>query len=174
MWNAGTQHDETTFNAVSYALNFLLTPPEVEVNQTSAQAIATGTATATPITFDSVTTDTDDMWDPAHPTYVTVQTPGWYECEWAVSWATKADTTIRIQPLYINGAFAIANSFGYNVFVNDSGPTPQVRMSYDLFLNIGDQVSLGLMQASGASLSTASSGTLKDQQTFLRLRWASL
>jgi hypothetical protein len=175
MWNAGKQHDEEMFNAVSYALNFLLEPPEVKVDQTAAQSIPTGITTATAVTLDTVVKDNDGMWDAAHPTYVTVQTSGWYEAEWAASWATKSsDTTIRIQALYLNGNFAIANSTGYNDYVNDSVTTPEVWMTYDLFLVAGDQVSLGLMQGSGASLNTASSGSLKDQRTFLRLRWASL
>jgi hypothetical protein len=172
-WNAGKQTDETLLNSVSYALNFLLAPPEAKVSQTAAQVIATGTTTATAVTFDTLVKDNDGMWNAATPTFLTVQTPGWYEAEWAVSWATKADTTIRLQCLYTNGAFAIAKTLCYNDYVNNSGTTPQVWMSYDLFLNAGDTVSLGLMQGSGANLSTASSASLKDQQTFLRLRWAS-
>jgi hypothetical protein len=175
MWNAGTAHDQTTFNAVSYALNFLLAPPECRVDQTSAQAIATGVITATPITFDTLVKDNDGMWDSSHPTYLTIQTPGWYEIEWAVCWATKtSDTTIRIQNLFLNGDYAIDSSYAYNEFVNFSSPTPEIWQSYDMFLNQGDQLSLGVFQGTGASLSTASSGTAKDKQTFLRLRWASL
>lgn len=174
-WSAGMEHDEEAFNSVSYALDFLLSPPEAMVRQTSAQAITTGTSTATPITFHSMVLDNDGMWNAAAPTKLTVQTGGWYEAEWAVSWATKAaDTTIRIQALYLNGVLTIANSLAYNEFVNDAGTTPQIWMSYDLFLNQGDEVYLGVMQGSGANLSTASHATTKDLQTFLRLRWASL
>lgn len=175
MWNAGTQHDESTFNAVSYAMAFLLNPPECEVNQTAAQTIATGTSTATAVTFDSVTKDNDGMWDAAHPTYITIQTSGWYEVEWAVSWATKSsDTTIRIQALYLNGSFGISASLAYNEYVNDSVTTPQIWQSFDLYLTNGDTLSLGLMQGTGANLNTASHATTKDLQTFLRVRWASL
>ena len=175
IWNAGFQHDVVSFQAISDALNFLLDPPECEVNQTTTQSIATGLTTATAVSFNSATTDNDGMWDSAHPTYITIQTPGWYEVEWAVSWATKStDTTIRTQALYLNQSFGIAAAIAYNDYVNDSGTTPQIWQSYDLFLATGDKLSVGLMQNTGTSLSTASSATLKDQQTFLRVRWASL
>jgi hypothetical protein len=175
-WNAGDQHDEDMFNAVSYALNFLLSPPECCVSQTSAQSIPNGVVTATPITFDTLVKDNDGMWASGHPTYITIQTPGWYEIEWAVSWASKqsGDTTIRLQSLYLNGAYGIDSSYAYNDFVNDASITPSVWLTYDLFLNPGYQLSLGVMQGTGASLSTASSPTAKDKQTFLRVRWASL
>jgi hypothetical protein len=173
-WNAGDQHDADMFNAVSYTFGFLLNPPECEIRQNAAQSIPNNVTTATAITFATAPRDNDQMWDGANPTYVTVKTPGWYEAEWAVSWATKADTTQRMQCVYVNGVFAAVNSFGYNMFINDSTTTPQIWMTYDLFLNIGDRVSVGLMQGTGSALSTASSSTLKDQQTFLRLRWASL
>lgn len=174
-WNAGAEHDEDMFNDVSYALNFLLEPPECRVDQTSTQAIATGVTTATAVTFQSAAFDTDGMWDVAHPTYITINTPGWYEVEFAVSWATKTtDTTLRIQSLYLNGDFAINSSICYGEFINDSVTTPQISQSYDMFLSDGDQLSLGLMQNTGSSLSTASSASVKDQLTFLRVRWASL
>jgi hypothetical protein len=175
-WNAGAEHDEDMFNAVSYAFNFLLDPPECRVNQTSVQSIPTGTTTATAITFQSASVDNDGMWDGAHNTYITIQTPGWYEVEFAVAWATKTtDTTLRGHGLYVNGAFTFATSvFAYNEIVNDSTTTPQPSMSYDMFLNTGDQLSLGVIQGSGAGLNTASSASVKDQQTFLRIRWASL
>lgn len=175
MWNAGSEHDEDSFNAVSYALDFLLEPPEAEINQTATQSIPTGSTTATPVTFHSATKDNDDMWDSATPTYLTVQTPGWYEAEWAVSWAAKTDETLRSQALYLNGSYAIGAAICYNEFINATGSNkPQIWQSYDLFLNVGDRVAVGLIQTTGAALSTASSATDPLQQTFLRLRWASL
>lgn len=174
-WNAGVAHDEVMFNAVSDTLNFLLNPPECSVQQTSAQTIPTGTTTATAVVFDTLNTDNDSMWDSGDPTVLTIQTPGWYEIEWAVSWATKSsDTTLRMQALYLAKNYAIASAIAHNDFINDSVTTPQVRMSYDLFLVAGDQLSVGLIQSTGSNLNTASSASVKDQQTSLRVRWASL
>jgi hypothetical protein len=173
-WNAGQEHDEAEFNDLSYALSFLLNPPECVVQQTAVQAIPNGTTTATAVRWDAAVKDNDGMFDASTPTYITIQTPGWYEIEWAVSWGTKADATIRIQPLFLNGAYGIGSAIAYNEYGNDSGTTPQVWMVYDTFLNVGDQLAVGLMQSSGANLNTASSATLQDQQTFLHVRWASL
>lgn len=175
MWNAGTEHDEDTFNAIADALKFLLDPPQAEINQTTTQSIATGTTTATPVTFQSATMDNDDMWDVTTPTILTVQTPGWYEAEWAVSWAAKTDETLRSSSLYLNGSYGIGAAVCYSEFINASGTNkPQIWQSYDLFLNAGDTVAVGLLQSTGAALSTASSASDPLFQTFLRLRWASL
>lgn len=172
-WNAGELHDESMFDAVSYALKFLLDPPEVEVIQTTTQSIPTGFVSGTPLTFQSAVKDNDGAWNASTPTFVTVQTPGWYEAEWATAWATLADTTVRISGLYLNGNFLNAAMLGYGDFINNTTTVPEVWMSYDLFLNTGDQVSLGLMQGSAGALSTSSS-LVSDQRTFMRLRWASL
>lgn len=174
LWNAGMLTDEQLFDSLSYALNFLLSPPEVVVVQTTAQAIASNGGTATFITFQSSTRDTDGMWNAGTPNLVTVQTPGWYEAEWAVIWASKADTTSRVQSISVNGNTDVNFMMPYADYVNVSGGvTPEVWMNYDLFLNAGDTVSLAVNQTSGASLSTASASGDATAQTFLRLRWAS-
>lgn len=174
-WSAGSAHDETTFNAVSDALNFLLNPPEAKVVQTAAQSIPNGTATATPITWSSVVFDNDDMWDSSTPTILTIQTPGWYEVEWALAFAGRADALLRSGALYLNGVYSIASAIAYNDFINDgTTATPEMWLSYDYFFNTGDTVALGALQNSGSSLNTASSSSDALSQTFLRLRWASL
>jgi len=173
-WDAGMEHDEDAFNEVSYALSFLLNPPEIVVKQTAAQSIASGTTNLVAITFDTLTKDNDSMWAAGTPTIVTVQTPGWYEIEYAVSWATKSsDQTLRGLALCLNGVMPLGNAIGYAEFINDSVTTPQLWQTYDYFFNVGDTVTLGVIQNSGSALSTASSASLLDQQTFLRLRWAS-
>lgn len=172
-WSAGMEHDEDAFNAVTYALNFLLDPPECRVNQTSTQSIP-NVSPVTYLTFNSASKDNDGMWDSGHPTYITIQTSGWYEIEWAVCWATKADTTLRAQPLMVNGATALSAGYAYNSYLNTGGTNPQTSWSYDMFLSEGDQLAIGVVQLTGASLSTASSGSIKNQQTFLHVRWASL
>jgi hypothetical protein len=175
-WNAGAEHDEDMFNAVSYAINFLLAPPECRVNQTSAQSIANNTTTATAISFNSASIDNDGMWNSGTPTYITIQTPGWYECEFAIAFPTHAgETLVRGYGLYLNGNLTYGSgTYAYNEFINDQSTNPQPVVTYDMFLNTGDQVMVGVIQGSGVSLSTVSSASIKDQQTFLRVRWASL
>lgn len=174
-WNSGMIHDEVLFNDLQYAMTFLLSPPEAEIHQTAAQSIPNGTTTGTPITFDSVTKDNDGMWNASAPTRLTINTTGWYELEWAVHWAAVSDDTIRIQAVSLNGALAIGSLIGYYDHVNASGTaTPEVRVCYDYFLNAGDYIQLAVMQGTGSSLSTASSGTVATDQTFLRARWSSM
>ena len=175
-WSAGDQHDEDMFNDVSYALNFLLNPPECRVEQTTAQSIATGVATATSITFQNVNIDNDGMWNAGTPSLITIQTSGWYEIEFAVSWATKSsDATVRFSGLVVNGANAAASIVAWTEFMNDSSPTPDMVTTYDYFFSTGDTVALGAMQNTGANLNTGSTSPVtKDQQTYLRVRWASL
>lgn len=173
-WTAGMLHDEVLFNEVSDALTFLLNPPEAEVHQTVVQSIPNGTTTATPITLDTVTTDNDGMFSAGQPTRLTINTPGWYECFYAVHWASKADNTIRSMGIALNGVLAIGSLIGYYDHVNDSGTTPEVWVTYDAYFKVGDYVQLGVLQGSGAALSTASDGTNATNQTFLRVRWSSL
>ena len=176
VWNAGSVHDETTFNAVSYALDFLLNPPECRVDQTSHQSVPTGAATATLIEFQSASVDNDGMWSASTPDYITIQTSGWYELEYAVSWETKqsGDSTNRIIALFLNEEIDISQSYGYAEFVNDASVTPQIWQSYDMFLTEGTKLSLGVFHEFGSTISTWSSGSDKELQTFLRARWASL
>lgn len=176
VWNAGVQHDEDTFNAVTYALEFLLNPPEAKVIQTSAQSIATGATTATAISWSSKVLDNDGMWNAATPTVLTVQTPGWYEAEWAVAFAGHADLFLRAHGLFVSASsFALGNAIAYNDYeVDNTTATPEMWGSYDLFLNAGDTVAVGVVQTSGSALNTASSSTDATSQTFLRLRWSSL
>ncbi len=177
LWNAGAEHDADTFNDLSDAQRFLLNPPEVCVRQTVAQSIPVGLTNATALTFDTKERDNEDpvSWDAATPTYITIQTPGWYEIEWAVSWATRADNTLRLSSPYLNGVMGRAvNSVALSSYLDVGATTPQIWQTYDAFLNVGDKVSLGVCHASATALSTASSPTLSDQQTFLRVRWASL
>lgn len=173
-WQAGMEHDEEAFNAVTYALNFLLDPPECRINQTTAQAVANSTTTNTAMTFQSASLDNDGMWDAGHPTYLTIQTPGWYEVEFAMCWATKADTTLRTQALTFNGDLALNSGVATAYYINDGAATPQISQSYDMFLNTGDQLGLGALQNSGASLNSAPSASIKDQQIYLRVRWSAL
>ena len=169
-WYAGVELDEEAMNALSYAQAFLLSPPEVEVKQTSAQSISTGSTTATLITWSSETKDTDTMWSSG--TNVTVHTTGWYEVEWAVKWATKADNTGRWAGIALNGDVQATNLLGISDYVNDSGTAPEIRGCYDIYLTSGDYIGLAVMQASGASLSTGSSSA-NNSQTMLRARWSS-
>ena len=175
VWQAGMEHDETAFNAVSYAINFLLDPPECRIDQTTvATSVANSITTCTAITFQSASLDNDGMWNAATPTYLTIQTPGWYEVEFAMCWATKADTTLRMQGLTFNQDLALNSQIALGYYINDGATTPQIRQSYDMFLNTGDKLGLGALQNSGASLNSAPSASIKDQQIYLRVRWSAL
>ncbi len=172
MWNAGAEHDAETFNELSYALSFVLSPPECCVRQTSAQSLAPGGVRA--ISFSGADRDNDGMWDAGTPTLITIQTSGWYELEWAVSFATRSDSTSRATSIYLNGNLTSDAAYCYYNYFDVSSSTPQLWQTYDLFLNAGDTVHLGASHGSATALNTASSSTLADQQTFLRARWASL
>lgn len=178
-WNAGTMLDEELLNELAYAQRMLFDPAEVHITQTIPQSIPNGTTTGTLIDFDYVLKSNDDMLgDPDGPwDFVTVQTSGWYEASFGVVWAAKADTTLRGHFLILNGATAQTSGIGYADHVNDStvvGNTPQTWYNYDLFLNAGDTISLGVIQSSGSALSTGSEFAQPLSQTFLHLRWASL
>lgn len=172
-WTAGTGHDDEQFNALSYAQRFLLDPPEAEVRQTSAQSIPTGIVTATALTFDTEVKDNDALWVVGDPTKLTINTNGWYEIGWAVKWATKADTTIRIAGIAVNGVLTVASLTGMYDAVNESGTAPQLRGNYDMYLTDDDYIQLAVAQSSGSALSTGS-GAGATSRTMLRVRWSSM
>lgn len=172
-WNAGDEPDEESLNAISYALDFVLNPPEAHIRQSTGQTQGTGTTTPSPVIFQVEAIDNDGMVNIASdPTAITVNTPGWYELEYGVHWNARDDTTIRMMGIALNGESALANWIGYIDHV-DKGASPLVRGTYDVFLNAGDYIQLVIAHGSSTSLTTATVGSA-NYQTYLRARWASL
>lgn len=145
------------------AINFLLATPRCELTNSTSFTVG-GNAVSVLVNFDTTLTDTDSM-HPSSGARITANTAGLYEC-----WA-------QIHFPFLNNA---ANSIGAGVFLtkddggtftnqvveaNDfrrisqnSGLGTSSYVSKDIYLNVGDYVSLWGMQNTGSSMTTNGGG----------------
>lgn len=166
VWTAGDQPNADGLNQVGYALKWLTNPPHAYIYQTSAQSTANAAWTA--ISFSAELRDTDTMWTAGSPTRLTINSSGWWEFEYAIWWASAADTNWRLPSLRVNGTLFSTQTAGAN-----NGQDIIIRGITDLYLYTGDYVELCSWQSSGGSLNTGG-GSLTGDHSFLSALWTSM
>jgi hypothetical protein len=135
-------------NNTSTALDFLLSGrPIAKLRRGAAQTIPTSNTTS--ISFDTVITDRDGGYNSSSPTIWTCHTAGWYSASHGVPWVTSTSAALA-SVLQVNGSSVSASSIGYY-----SSRTSIPSASDVVYLNVGDQVSLGAYQTSGGDLATS-------------------
>ena len=106
-FTAGTVATAATLNQLGAAVQFILTPPKVVLQQINASPFAGGQSvpitTATAIGWNNAISNTDSAWSSSNNTRVTAQTPGYYLFE--AVWQSTAETTSS----YRGGYFQVTN-----------------------------------------------------------------
>jgi hypothetical protein len=175
-WVAGEQPTEVHFNKVKDLISFIQNPPEVHVVQRGTpQSIPNGVWTA--ITFTHAIRDTEaqydaanPMWSVANPTRIYIRTAGWYSIEVFTSFASSADNNRRIQALGLNGNMTGTDMRGR--FDSRNTSAHKNRSAYDIFLEPGTYVELGVYQDRGSALSLNDPG-YDGGRTSVRMKWSS-
>jgi hypothetical protein len=156
-WNRGVQDAYEFWD---------LTRPVCYLSQSVGQAIATGTATFTPVTFTNEVIDRDGQHDNAVNTsrIVIGKTLGWYEVSGAVSWATGTSGGVndtRRAGVLFNGAVGPLTEGGQISIPYTTGTalcTVVVPPILVLATAATDYVELGAAHTAGVSQSTLVSG----------------
>lgn len=145
---AGQKLTAAAVNNIGAGIAFLVAPPLCVITASVAQSITT--STITPVTFDTESTDIDNMHsNTTNPTRVTGVTAGWYSVTAAGTFAANA-TGSRFGSLTLNGSAEIAR---VEVAANAaSGRGSSVVTTAMLFLNVGDYFEYTVWQSSGAAL----------------------
>lgn len=148
---AGVDVSAAFWNAqVRDAITFLANPPICEAVQTVAQSIPT--STPTPINFDTNVVDSYN----GHSTVTntsryTAQVAGWYALGGVVSLTANTTGTFRVALWAVNGT--LVNGGAANQLPGGSSTRPAATGAADIevFLNVGDFVTLNSQQDSTAS-----------------------
>lgn len=172
-WSAGDQPDASVFNEITYAIDFMNSPPAGWVVAAAAQSIPLTTWTS--LTFDTAVEDREadlnpatPMWSNANPTRLYARTPGWYDIELFVSWPNTGTGTQRLQRLLPSPLLGTAVARMDQINVN----ALKTRNVYSMFLNAGDYVEAQVY--TGTASSTATTAANNSERTGLRMKWFSL
>jgi hypothetical protein len=165
---AGEVATAANINLFGTAINFLKSPPILEMNQTVAQSVASASAPASGLTFTTEVVDSSGM----HSTSVntsrcTAIYPGWYEGGGGVAFVANV-TGSRGTDWAVTGA-ALNGTHAW-LPANGSGYTATPARVKKFFLNAGDYAELWPSQTSGGALNT-SVGSI--EQSNLSLKWIS-
>lgn len=169
-WSAGDQPDVTLFNEVSYALNFAMQPPQGWVVKTgTAQAIPL--STWTPINLSSVVIDTGaaagdaPTWTASEPSRIYIRTPGWYDMEASLNWASNTGGTRRLLGIRHMG------NFRWRTDVRAAGDMKQ-RFYGTVFVNANEYLELYAYTDTAQSL--AADPGQNSLRTGFKFRWFSM
>lgn len=121
-------------------------------NRNSAQSI--GNFAFTPVVFQGLRYDTDQLFSASLPAQFTIRTAGKYGIGGSVEWATAAGN-IRILDIRLNGVTIIARQ-AVAPIGGGLATGMEVSTIYDLI--VGDFLELVVLQDSGAPLGLTSSG----------------
>lgn len=140
-------------NLYGTAINYLLNPPVVEIRQTVAQSVATGSTPVSGLTFTTEDEDNSGMHSTVTNTSrCTAVYPGWYDWGGGVGFVANA-TGSRGGAWAVNGTM-LNGSYSW-IPANGSGLTATPMRGKKAFLNIGDWIELWSSQTSGAGLNTS-------------------
>jgi hypothetical protein len=139
------------------AVNFLIAQPLCAVTNSAVQSLATSTVTV--VTFDTESTDSDNMHSTVTNTSrLTAVTPGWYMVSGNVPFQANA-TGSRWIAFQVNGV--AGSRIGFAQILSTGGATDTaLSSSAPVFLNVNDYVEMVAWQASGGALNidTANGG----------------
>lgn len=175
-WLAGDQLAEDEFNELEYAHAFLLNPPECIIYQNIVQTVSTGSPVEASDMLMLVDTEaaassgTTKMWDSGAATRITIQTPGWYEIEYASAWAVSATNDRRARWVSINN-LGFAGEYDE---IASASIANEGRNMIEWFMNTGDYLKLGIYQSSGSDKTTQVTGVPWNRRCYLRAKWVSL
>ena len=170
-WTAGDQTDASMLNEVSYALDFAMSPPEAWVVRNSTQLNVTPSATWISVPLTTTVIDTgaavgdSPVWDSANPTRMTLWTPGWYDLEGNVHWASNTDGLRRMMAVAHNGTRRFRTDIVAKADMKQ-------RVSGMWFLNAGDYLELQVW-TTNVQLLAADPGQ-NSLRAGLKARWFSL
>lgn len=110
-----------------------------------------GASALTALTFNSVRQDTDDMFNLAQPTRLTVKVAGWYVCSGhcRLGSAGVVDSE-RILFLRVNGASIAGN----NYFPPRTTDVSYMSVSRVIFLNANDYLELAIVNSAAGAINT--------------------
>lgn len=174
-WSAGDQPDADLFNRISYALDFAMAPPQAWVVKTgTAQAIPA--VTWTPVNLTTIVMDTgaaagdDPVWTVASPSRLYARTPGWYDIEANLHWASNTDSTRRLMGVAHTSVDAVTRTKS-RIDVLAKGDMKQ-RLFTTWFLNAGDWIEIQAFTNTAQSL--AADQGQNSLRTGLKMRWFSM
>jgi hypothetical protein len=150
------------------------TKPLCKVNLTANKSVANNatagaSGAAEVIAWDHALFDTDGMFTTAGgPTYVQIQTPGWYWICLQVQWASGAGPA-RVTQIAVNGTADPLNVVSSaNTLMGSSGVMTQQAIAYE-HLNTGAAVYGMSFQNSGSALNMLANG---NWGTYMSVVWA--
>lgn len=95
----------TDMNNLAYCCTFLSTMPIARVRDAAGgQSLSTSSGSPTQISFATKDIDTDGMWSAGSPTFLTVQTPGWYKFRYSVAVGTGGSVRVNCHMRSTSGA----------------------------------------------------------------------
>lgn len=146
--------------------NYLLAPPILELQQTSAQTLTT--STFTDILFDTEYVDSSGMHSTVTNTArATAVYPGYYGAAGAISFDTSG-TGFRVTRWAVNGT--LINASGIYAPPVSGNFTIVVLRSLNQFLNVGDYLTATGWQNTGGNLATK---VIDITQSSMSLHWRS-
>jgi hypothetical protein len=148
------------------ALNFLLSPPTVQVRRTTAQSIPNTTATA--ISFDAEDSDNDGMHSAGSPTRLTCVTPGTYLVSGLIPYVANATGGREVR--IVKNGVGVAVNGGRTLGPTPSGTIDSVILApvIEVPLLVGDFLELTAVQTSGGALNTTATNAIFP---FMRAAW---
>lgn len=139
----------------------VLNVPRVSVYKTAGGSQAAGGPPGVPgiISWDTEEYDSDSLWDASDPTKIKANHPGLYVVKGWWTWAADATVTRRMQLVKTDTTGATTSYFdpGGEIPAVGAGLTTTQKVSFDVSLNKGDYLTLGVWQftAGGIAWSAA-------------------
>lgn len=156
-WVAGEVVTDTHFNTnIRDVLLYLLSPPILEIYQTTLQSVNNGTYTA--YTFTTESADSSGMHSTSvNTSRATAVYPGWYDWGGATVFVANATGGRGAVPAVNGTQMQAGDSFAGTAggALNHMQPTRSKLM----FLNVGDYAEILGYQNSGGALNSLSGGT---------------
>lgn len=169
-WSAGDQPNTDLFNEISYTLDFAMHPPQGWVVKTGTpQAITLSAWNA--VNLSAVVLDTGAVagdspaWTVAQPSRIYFQTPGWYDIEANIHWATNTGGTRRLLGIGHMGFIK------WRTDVLAKGDMKQ-RLYGTYFINAGEYLELYAWTDTAQSL--AADPVQNSLRTGMKFRWFSM
>lgn len=148
-------------------IDFCMAPPFLRLKKTNIQNVTT--STVTPISWNFVEAETDDMWNSAQPTRIKPSTPGWYVGTTGMSFDSNS-TGYREMLVRKNGTTS-ETLLRVKISAFPGGQTSVARGNVFLeqFNGTTDYIEVNVWQNSGSTLAILYDST--QYQPDVLLRW---